>query len=113
MDGEAATRRLGRIGLANPPAALVGVRKQVVLAAAWHGDARLECPAKHVGAPSLRGCRDGAGGPYGSITPPQLPSSDPAATKAWCANALGWTFKPGVPLPGRRRSPPAAYSPLL
>jgi hypothetical protein len=27
-------------------------------------------------------------------------SSDPAATKAWCATVLGWTFKPSFATPG-------------
>ncbi|MDQ6870931.1 MAG: hypothetical protein M3037_02840 [Gemmatimonadota bacterium] len=39
-------------------------------------------------------------GLYGWITHTELASSDPAATKAWCATVLGWTFKPGVPMPG-------------
>ena len=29
-----------------------------------------------------------------------LASLDPAATKAWCATVLGWTFKPSFPVPG-------------
>ncbi len=37
---------------------------------------------------------------YGSITHTELASSDPAATKVWCANVLGWTFKPSFPSPG-------------
>jgi predicted enzyme related to lactoylglutathione lyase len=39
-------------------------------------------------------------GLYGWITHTELASSDPAATKAWCAAVLGWTFKPSVPTPG-------------
>jgi predicted enzyme related to lactoylglutathione lyase len=39
-------------------------------------------------------------GLYGWITHTELASSDPAATKAWCATVLGWTFKPSVPTPG-------------
>lgn len=30
----------------------------------------------------------------GWITHTDLASNDPAATKAWCADVLGWTFKP-------------------
>jgi predicted enzyme related to lactoylglutathione lyase len=37
---------------------------------------------------------------YGWITHTEFASSDPAATKAWCATVLGWTFKPGFPTPG-------------
>lgn len=36
----------------------------------------------------------------GWITHTELASSDPAATKAWCAAALGWKFKPSSPMPG-------------
>jgi uncharacterized protein len=39
-------------------------------------------------------------GLYGWITHTELASSDPAATKAWCATVLVWTFKPSVPTPG-------------
>jgi predicted enzyme related to lactoylglutathione lyase len=39
-------------------------------------------------------------GLYGWITHTELASSDPEATKAWCAKALGWTFKPSFPMPG-------------
>ena len=35
----------------------------------------------------------------GSITHTELASSDPDATKAWCAEVLGWTFKPSMPTP--------------
>ena len=38
-------------------------------------------------------------GLYGWITHTELASTDPAATKAWCATALGWTFKPSFPTP--------------
>jgi len=38
-------------------------------------------------------------GLYGWITHTELISSDPAATKAWCAEVLGWEFKPGFPTP--------------
>jgi predicted enzyme related to lactoylglutathione lyase len=39
-------------------------------------------------------------GLYGWITHTEFASSDPAATKAWCATVLGWTFKPSFPTPG-------------
>ena len=39
-------------------------------------------------------------GLYGWITHTELASADPAATKAWCAKVLGWTFKPSFPIPG-------------
>jgi len=39
-------------------------------------------------------------GLYGWITHTELVSSDPAATKGWCAKVLGWTFKPSFPMPG-------------
>jgi len=39
-------------------------------------------------------------GLYGWITHTELASADPAATKAWCASVLGWTFKPSFPTPG-------------
>ena len=39
-------------------------------------------------------------GLYGWITHTDLASDDPAATKAWCAKVLGWTFKPSFPVPG-------------
>jgi hypothetical protein len=38
-------------------------------------------------------------GLYGWITHTDLASSDPAATKAWCATVLGWTFRPPFPSP--------------
>lgn len=37
---------------------------------------------------------------YGWITHTDLASTDPAATKTWCAKVLGWTFKPSFPVPG-------------
>jgi hypothetical protein len=37
---------------------------------------------------------------YGWITHTEFASSDPAATKAWCATVLGWTFKPSFSTPG-------------
>jgi uncharacterized protein len=39
-------------------------------------------------------------GLYGWITHTEFASSDPAATKAWCATVLGWTFKPSFSTPG-------------
>jgi uncharacterized protein len=36
----------------------------------------------------------------GWITHTELASSDPAATKVWCATVLGWKFKPSFPTPG-------------
>jgi len=39
-------------------------------------------------------------GLYGWITHTDLGSRDPAATKAWCAEVLGWTFRPSFPMPG-------------
>jgi predicted enzyme related to lactoylglutathione lyase len=39
-------------------------------------------------------------GLYGWITHTDLASLDPAATKAWCAKVLGWTFRPSFPIPG-------------
>ncbi|HUL50803.1 MAG TPA: hypothetical protein VLT79_12370 [Gemmatimonadales bacterium] len=38
-------------------------------------------------------------GLYGWITHTDLASQDPAATKAWCVDVLGWTFKPAFPGP--------------
>lgn len=39
-------------------------------------------------------------GLYGWITHTDFASSDPLATKAWCAKVLGWAFKPPFPMPG-------------
>ena len=39
-------------------------------------------------------------GLYGWITHTDLASTDPAATKEWCARVLGWTFAP--PFSGAR-----------
>lgn len=49
-------------------------------------------------------------GLYGWITHTELASSDPAATKAWCAKVLGWTFKPSFPMPGGGEYHLFAYS---
>ncbi len=35
----------------------------------------------------------------GWITHTELASSDPAATRNWCASVLGWTFMPSFPTP--------------
>jgi predicted enzyme related to lactoylglutathione lyase len=37
-------------------------------------------------------------GLYGWITHTDLASADPAATKAWCAKVLGWTFTMDLPM---------------
>ncbi len=39
-------------------------------------------------------------GLYGWITHTELASADPAATKAWCARVMGWTFTTSFPTPG-------------
>ncbi len=39
-------------------------------------------------------------GLYGHITHTDLSSTDPAATRDWCAAVLGWTFQPPFPTPG-------------
>jgi predicted enzyme related to lactoylglutathione lyase len=39
-------------------------------------------------------------GLYGWITHTELASSDPESTKSWCAEVLGWTFKPSFSVPG-------------
>ena len=39
-------------------------------------------------------------GLYGWITHTELASANPAATKEWCAEVLGWTFRPALPMPG-------------
>ena len=58
-----------------------------------------EPPASATEAPSsLR--HEPTQGLYGWITHTELASADPAATKAWCAKVLGWTFKPSFPYPG-------------
>src|SRR5215210_7055187 len=51
-------------------------------------------------------------GLYGWITHTELASADPAATRAWCAKVLGWTFKPSVPMPGGGEYMLFAYSEL-
>lgn len=37
---------------------------------------------------------------YGWITHTDLASNDPAATKAWCTQVLGWTFRQPFSTPG-------------
>ena len=49
-------------------------------------------------------------GLYGWITHTELASADPAATRAWCAKVLGWTFMPSVPMPGGGEYMLFAYS---
>ena len=49
-------------------------------------------------------------GLYGWITHTELASRDPAATKAWCAKVLGWTFKPSFHMPGGGEYHLFAYS---
>ena len=49
-------------------------------------------------------------GLYGWITHTDLTSNDPAATKAWCAEVLGWTFTMEVPTPDGARALLFAYS---
>jgi hypothetical protein len=49
-------------------------------------------------------------GLYGWITHTDLASSDPTATKEWCAKVLGWTFKPSFPVPGAGEVHLFAYS---
>jgi predicted enzyme related to lactoylglutathione lyase len=39
-------------------------------------------------------------GLYGWITHTDLASRDPGATREWCAEVLGWTFRPPFPVPG-------------
>ena len=39
-------------------------------------------------------------GLYGWITHTDLSSTDPVATRAWCAKVLGWTFQPPFPTSG-------------
>lgn len=51
---------------------------------------RLASPPSHVPTRGL----------YGWITHTDLASSDPRATKEWCAKVLGWTFRPSFPIPG-------------
>jgi predicted enzyme related to lactoylglutathione lyase len=39
-------------------------------------------------------------GLYGWITHTELASSDPIATRDWCAGVLGWSFRPPLPTEG-------------
>ena len=50
-------------------------------------------------------------GLYGWITHTDLASADPAATKAWAAKVLGWTFTMDLPMPGGGQVHLFAYSP--
>src|SRR5688572_18207416 len=38
-------------------------------------------------------------GLYGWITHTELVSTDPTATREWCAAVLGWKFKASLPMP--------------
>ena len=49
-------------------------------------------------------------GLYGWITHTDLASNDPAATKAWCATVLGWTFTMDFPAPDGGRIHMFTYS---
>ena len=49
-------------------------------------------------------------GLYGWITHTDLASADPAATKAWCARVLGWTFTIDFPTGGGQVVHMFAYS---
>jgi predicted enzyme related to lactoylglutathione lyase len=49
-------------------------------------------------------------GLYGWITHTELASTNPTATKTWCAKVLGWTFMPSVPMPGGGEYMLFAYS---
>src|SRR2546425_8369520 len=62
--------------------------------------AKKKSPQKHVPTRGL----------YGWITHTELASADPAATKAWCAAALGWKFQPSFPMPGGGEYHLFAYS---
>lgn len=55
---------------------------------------------KHVPTPGL----------YGWITHTDLASADPAATKAWAAKVLGWTFTMDLPIPDGGQVHLFAYS---
>jgi uncharacterized protein len=59
------------------------------LASPATADSQSEEPSKHVATDGL----------YGWITHTELVSSDPAATKQWCVEVLGWTFAPPFPTP--------------
>ena len=48
-------------------------------------------------SPSLK--HESTEGLEGWITHTELASSDPDATRAWCAKVLGWQFKPSMPTP--------------
>lgn len=49
-------------------------------------------------------------GLYGHVTHTELASGDPAATKAWCQEVLGWTFMPSFPMEGGEEYHLFAYS---
>jgi predicted enzyme related to lactoylglutathione lyase len=56
-------------------------------------------PAAADAAPSSTLSHVPTRGLYGWITHTDLASNDPAATKAWCAEVLGWTFTASFPTP--------------
>lgn len=49
-------------------------------------------------------------GLYGHVTHTELASTDPDATRAWCQEALGWTFMPSFPTEGGEEYHLFAYS---
>ncbi len=49
-------------------------------------------------------------GLYGWITHTELASMDPAATRAWCAEVLGWQFRPNSRMPDGSEYHLFAYS---
>jgi len=49
-------------------------------------------------------------GLYGWITHTELATNDPAATKAWCTEVLGWTMTQSMPMPGGGEYQLFAYS---
>ena len=49
-------------------------------------------------------------GLYGWITHTDLASTNPTATKAWCIEVLGWTFRPAMSLPNGGELHLFAYS---
>jgi uncharacterized protein len=73
----AATSKTSRASTARPPTARPAKARRKPA----------ESPPRHTPTPGL----------YGWITHTDLASANPAATKAWCARVLGWTFKPAIP----------------
>jgi predicted enzyme related to lactoylglutathione lyase len=58
--------------------------------------AKKKSASKSKPASSLR--HEPTKGLYGWITHTELTSADPAATKAWCVEVLGWKFMPSFPM---------------